>query len=257
MRKIFISLFMALFVNALLIAQEPNLFDAGSKAYSEAKYTEAIDFFKKGLEESNPPTAELYYNLGCAYYKNGDIAEAILCFERAYRIDQSDRDIRFNLKLANSQIVDKMKPLPKFFFARWLDSAMHWFSREGWTYVNLIVFYIFGTGVYYFIRGKRQSHKKIGFYVGLVFLVIFIFAQILTIRLHHFIKDKDEAILMSEIVTVKSSPDSSAKDIVIIHSGLKVIRLQELGGFSEVKLPDGTIGWIPNSSFEIINNFEE
>lgn len=255
--KIFITISLAFLIQVVGFAQDENFFEAGSKAYSEANYPLAIEQFKQGLQTAKTPTAELYYNLGCAYFKNGDIAQSILNFERAYRIAPSDGDIKFNLKMANNQIVDKMDPLPKLFLARWADSASHWFSLLGWNLVNVIIFTVFAVGMFYFLRGKSLAFRKGSFIVSMVFLLLFIFAQIFAWRLYGFMSEQKEGILMSEVVTVKSSPDHSAKDLVVVHSGLKVIRLQELGGFSEVKLPDGTIGWIPNSSYEIINNFEK
>lgn len=255
--KIFITISLAFLIQVVGFAQEENYFEAGSKAYSEANYPLAIEQFNQGLATAKAPTSELYYNLGCAYFKNGDIAQSILSFERAYRIDPSDKDIRFNLGLANSNIVDKMDPLPKFFLVRWLDNASHWFSLPGWGVVNIFLFGVFATGMFFFFRGKSTISRKRGFIVGIVFLILFIIAHLLLWRLYSFMSEERQGILISEVVTVKSSPDHSAKDLVVVHSGLKIIRLQELSGFSEVKLPDGTIGWIPKSSYEIINNFEK
>ncbi|MDN4754633.1 tetratricopeptide repeat protein [Porphyromonadaceae bacterium W3.11] len=257
MKKIYISLLMALFIHIGGHAQESEFSNAASLAYGDANYVEAIDQYKQALSIASAPTAELYYNLGCAYYKNGDLADAILCFERAYRIDPADSDIHFNLELASNQIVDKMDPVRKLFISKWLDSASHWFTLMGWMLTSIFTFGFFTIGLFLFLRNKRARVQKIGLVASVVSLILFILSITLMHRLNNFINDDTEGILMSEVVTVKSSPDSSAQDIVVVHSGLKVVQQQELGGFSEVKLPDGTIGWIPSKSFEIINNFSE
>lgn len=257
MKKVYLSLLMALFIHIGCLAQESDFSNAASQAYSEANYPEAIEQYQQALQVAPTPTAELYYNLGCAFYKNNDLAEAILCFERAYRIDPADSDIHFNLELARNQIVDKMDPVRKLFIARWLDSASHWLTFMGWRFVTLITFGLFMVGLFFFLRSKRAKLQKIGLVSSVLGLILFILSMTLMYRLNHFINDQQECILMSEVVTVKSSPDSSAQDIVVVHSGLKVVKQQELGGFSEVKLPDGTIGWVPSKSFEVINNFTE
>lgn len=72
-------------------------FQEAHQAYSEANYPLAIESFQKILETAgNDATSSMYYNLGCALYKDGQLAPAILQFSRAYRLAPSDADVRFN-----------------------------------------------------------------------------------------------------------------------------------------------------------------
>ena len=223
-------------------------------AYSDADYPKAIECFNKALEEGEP-TAEIYYNLASAYYKNNDLPLAILNFERAYRIDPSDGDTRFNLELVSSQIVDDMEPTPRLFLSSWFDQVSHWFSLFVWRVLGLIFFTLLMVGIFFYFRGRSISQRQIGFYGGVVALVLSVLTNILAYRSYLFTHEDKEAILISSIITVKSSPDASAKDIVVVHGGLKVVTQQTLSGYTEIKLPDGTVGWVPNNTFEIINNF--
>lgn len=229
-------------------------FEEGVAAYSDADYPKAIECFNKALEEGKP-TAEIYYNLASAYYKNNDLPLAILNFERAYRIDPSDGDTRFNLELVSSQIVDDMEPTPRLFLSRWFDQVSHWFSLFVWRVLGLIFFTLLMVGIFFYFRGRSISQRQIGFYGGVAALVVSVLTNILAYRSYLFTHEDKEAILISSIITVKSSPDASAKDIVVVHGGLKVVTQQTLSGYTEIKLPDGTVGWVPNNTFEIINNF--
>lgn len=230
-------------------------FEEGVAAYSETNYPKAIEAFTRAIEEGEQ-TAEAYYNLGSAYYKNGDIPLAILNFHRAYRIDPADGDTRFNLELATSKIVDNMEPTPKLFFNRWLDGMSHWFSLLVWRGLGLFLFLVALVGAFFYIRGRSRIARQIGFYTGIVSLVFTVLVNILAYRSYTFTHEDKEAILLSSVVTVKSSPDASSKDIVVVHGGLKIKTQQTLSGYTEVELPDGTVGWVPNDSFEIINNFK-
>ncbi|WP_298631672.1 tetratricopeptide repeat protein, partial [uncultured Porphyromonas sp.] len=61
-----------LYIISLLSLSLPlfaTLFEEGVAAYSDADYPKAIECFNKALEEGEP-TAEIYYNLASAYYKN-------------------------------------------------------------------------------------------------------------------------------------------------------------------------------------------
>lgn len=251
MRKIILILTLGLLGSYSLSASS---YEEGIEAYSSADYAKAIELFTRALEEG-PRSAETYYNLGAAYYKHGDIAPALLNFHRAYRLDPSDPDIRYNLKFLNTQIVDDMEPSPTFFFNRMLSTMSHWFGLATWRFIGFIGIALAFAGVFLYLRGKSITTRRWGFYGGIVMILIALTAHTLAYKSYRFTHDSNEAILMASIVTVKSSPDASAKDIVVVHSGLKIETLQHLAGFTEVRLPDGTIGWVPQDSYEIINNF--
>lgn len=252
MRQRLIYLVCALALSTSLFATS---FEEGVTAYGDTNYPKAIEAFTKALEEGEV-TAEKYYNLGCAYYKNGDIPLAILNFHRAYRINPADGDTRFNLALASSQIVDDMEATPKLFLNRWLDGMSHWFSLPVWRGLGLFFFVVALAGLFSYFRGRSRKMRQVGFYTSIVTLLITVLSNVLAYRSYTFTHEDKEAILLSSVVTVKSSPDASSKDIVVVHGGLKVETQQTLSGYTEVVLPDGTVGWVSNDSFELINNFE-
>ncbi|MDO5016745.1 MAG: tetratricopeptide repeat protein [Porphyromonas sp.] len=251
MQRLLLSLVYILTVVATATATP---FEEGVAAYGQADYPAAIEYFTQSLNEEGP-TAEGYYNLGAAYYKNDELAQAILAFERAYRIAPSDRDIRFNLDLARSQTIDEIEEERQLFISRRFRQMSHWASLTFWRAAGLTLFAIFLVGLFHYLRGKRRSIRQLGFYGGIAALFLSVVVNLLAYRSYQFTHDDKEAILTADIITVKSSPDASAKDIVVVHSGLKVETLQQLSGYVEVKLPDGTIGWIPQEACQIINNF--
>ena len=67
------------------------------------------------------------------------------------------------------------------------------------------------------------------------------------------IKSKKDAIIMSGSVEVKSTPTQSGTNLFILHSGTKVLIIDDsMKEWKEIKLADGKIGWIPVSDMEII-----
>lgn len=229
--------------------------EQGIAAYQETNYNKAIELFTQVLTEEGH-NAEAYYNLASAYYKNGNIGPAVLNFHRAYRIDPSDGDTRFNLQFLSTQITDKIDETPQLFISKWLGAISHWFNLPTWRWLSALFLLLLMGGVFFYLRGRSITARRIGFYVGLCSLFLAIIVNIMAYRSYHFTHENREAILMSSIITIKSSPDASGKDIAVVHEGLKVETLQNLSGYTEVKLPDGTIGWIPMDSYELINNFD-
>ena len=94
------------FVTLGAFAQEATIKEA-EVAYTKEDYGKAIELYE-GLLKTHGESAEIYYNLGNAYYKENKIAPAILNYERALLLDPGDGDIRFNLQLARQKSVDKI-----------------------------------------------------------------------------------------------------------------------------------------------------
>ncbi len=90
-------------------------FKLANKLYDEKKYEEAIEQYELLIEEGNV-AADVYYNLGNAYFKNNEIAPSILNYERALKLDPNNEDAAFNLKIANTKTIDKVEALPSLFY---------------------------------------------------------------------------------------------------------------------------------------------
>jgi tetratricopeptide (TPR) repeat protein len=83
------------------------LFAAGNAAYEEERYDDAVAAYQKilGFGVSDP---RLLYNLGNAWFRLGRLGPAILSYERALRLDPSDREARDNLELSRGLIRDRV-----------------------------------------------------------------------------------------------------------------------------------------------------
>ena len=95
----------------------------GDSAYVKNDYASAIQIYEALLKEGE--AAEVYYNLGNSYYKAGDIAKAILNYERALLIQPGNADIRANLEIARAKTIDKVIPVPEVFFVSWTKSLIN------------------------------------------------------------------------------------------------------------------------------------
>ena len=233
------------------------LMDEAATAYGEQKYSLAISIYEKCLSLSSEPSAELYYNLGCAYYKDGQLSRAILRLERAYRLDPADSDTRYNLAFLADHTAEKVEQPRSQMLSRAMDDMTHWFSLPVWMSLALGPFVIFILLIYLFAYGRSEKKRRIGFYTGLFALVLCMILNLFVYRSYRFITDRSEAILTAPVITLQSSPDSSSQDIAVVHEGHKVRILDRVGGYAEIRLADGTVGWVPEETFDLINNFSD
>lgn len=222
-----------------------------NQLYQEGKYDSAAVQYEAILSE-NMVAPEVYYNLGNCYYKMKDNTSAILNYERALRLAPNDDDIAFNLQLAYYQTIDKVEVMPKLFIWRWWDNLRNLFSFDGWAYLGIALL-LLAIGFFTVFKISRDAgFRKVMFYPGLITAVLTIFALLAAEHQYTLNQQGKEAIIFTPTLTLKSSPDEGGKDLVVVHEGLKVYILDNLGAWSKVKLSNGTVGWVKNSSYVII-----
>ena len=73
-----------------------------NQLYNTGSYAEAAQVYEQLLSQGMTHSS-LYYNLGNAFYVQGDLGRAILNYQRAARLDPRDPEIRANLALARNQ----------------------------------------------------------------------------------------------------------------------------------------------------------
>lgn len=221
-------------------------------AYIKGDYSSAISVYESILSEGKE-SAEIYYNLGNAYYKNNETAKAILNYERALLLNPGDGDTRFNLELAQSKTVDKVSEGYRIFFVQWIEAVINAMGMKTWCIVGSVTFLVLLISLLFFFFNSRIFVRKIAFFVALAMLFVTIFANIAAYSHYCKMAYRDTAIIIIPSVTAKSTPDDSGTNLFVIHEGRKVkVRDDSMSNWKEIELEDGTVGWIPATALEII-----
>lgn len=222
-----------------------------NELYKKGNYQEAAQQYENIIANKGV-APELFYNLGNAYYKTSEIGRSILNYERALRLSPTYDDARFNLEIAQLKVVDNIVQAPTFFLGRWIENLIKLLSSNQWIVISITGF-IFGLiFIFLFIFGSTRQMRKNSFYVGSVLMIISLITVIFSGVRKDQLLNHNEAIVMSGVVTVKSSPDKSGTDLFQLHEGTKVSIKSTLGGWTEIKLGNGNIGWVENPNIEKI-----
>jgi tetratricopeptide (TPR) repeat protein len=247
-----ISIISVLFIScAALLANETNLFKSASELYKKGQFDTAVVIYKK-LQTQGYESAQLFYNLGNAYYKQKMLPEAILNYERAKKLAPLDEDIDFNLQLAQSMVVDKINLLPEFFLKTWIRSITGIFDPDSWGILSIIMFILALVLTLIYLFTLKQTVKRVTFWLVCSFLVVSLLSALLGFSQKEVINDKTKAIVMQASVTLKSSPDEKGTDLFVIHEGLKVTITDEVGEWREIRIADGNKGWLRLADIEAI-----
>lgn len=241
-----ILLFGVLFCSQLSAQSVDTLWQKANTAYAAGMFKDASDGYLKIINEGKV-SADLYYNLANAYYKQNMLGNSILYYERALKLSPSNEDIIHNLELARTQVLDKIEPVPTFFMVSFFRSLSNAFSTDGWAIlaITLFVLALALILIAYFFTG-RLAFRRISFWSGIVLILLCIGCNFIA----GHIEKQHDAIILSPVSTIKSSPDASGKEIFILHEGAKVRVLDELSGWKKIKVENGNQGWIPSEDIE-------
>ena len=228
-----------------------NLLSQANEAYSREDYKKAAELYEKMLQEEGI-SSDLYYNLGNAYYKDKQYPKAILNYERALLLSPGNEDARFNLEMANSRITDKIEPVGVFFLTVWTQNLINTLSSNSWAILGIVSFLLFIVGIYLYFFTRNVLLRKIGFFAGLLLLLVSIFSNDFASVQKDKMTERKEAIIFAPTITIKSAPAESGTDLFVLHEGTKVKLLDKVGEWSEILLADGNRGWIPTDQLEVI-----
>ena len=233
-------------------ATADSLWNNANIAYEQGDWEGALASYDE-IEALGLESAPLYYNEGNVYYRQGELAKAVLCYERALKLDPSYPDAQFNLDHVNSLLLDKIEIVPEFFLKDWMRNISRLMSSDVWAWVFLGLLAVTLALVLVFRLSSSLVWRRVGFFAGLVVLVMMFAALAFSLWQKNDYTSHDEAVVMKTVTAVKSSPSAdNSTDLFILHEGTKVKVLDSAGAWTNISLADGRQGWMRTSDIEII-----
>lgn len=222
-----------------------------AKAYNSKQYPEAITLYGKIIAGGNESYG-LYYNLGNAYFRNNEVAEAILYYEKALKLAPNNEDIRHNIEVINSKLTDKVEEVPELFYKRWWKQIVNLMDIDMLASVNILLLTMALLLLAVYIAVSNLLIRKISFWVGLSLLLFFGLGALAASQRNHYLNNQHEAIVFTPTVNIKSSPDDNSKDIFVLHEGTKVTLLDLVADWQEIRIANGSVGWMKTSDIRKI-----
>ncbi|MFN8277271.1 MAG: tetratricopeptide repeat protein [Chitinophagales bacterium] len=224
-------------------------FAKANAAYKAGQYDEAITLYRQ-VRSAGVENAALYYNLGNAYYKNEQTGEAILQYERALKLAPNDEDVLHNLKLANLKTTDRLPAVPQLAIVKGWDRLLHGRSSGSWAWICIGC--LWAMMALLSLRLFLSSGRGVILSLVLLLAIGTVATGYASVSQYHDEENSGEAILMTDNAYVKSAPDANGTDLFMIHEGLKMTLLDQVGDWAKVRLADGKVGWVPKSDIERI-----
>ena len=241
---------LALILTLSALAADPGrdmLFKQAVSEYAAENYTKATKTFQK-LVKSGDVSWELFYNLGNAYYRQGQLGSAIQYWEKAKLLAPSQSDINHNLAIAEQQLVDKVVLPDMFPLFRWYEQLQKQLPLDLAVAFIGFLFFLMVLILALVRRSQRKNNtdRKTSYItITAVFLSLIVILTAITMNTAHQRKSEKYAIILADEAMVLSEPDDDAAVLFILHEGSKVkVNKNIEDSWSNISYFDDKVGWI-------------
>jgi len=218
-------------------------FEQGNKLYTDGDYAGAAQEYEK-IIAAGYESAEVYYNLGNAYFRDGKLGLAIANYIRADRLSPGDDDIRANLQFARQYTIDKIEVTEETILLDYINRFFDSFALNTITWTAAILYVL--TVVIILIRYvyRRFYVPTPAFIAVLVLLAVsIVFAGV---KLDRDVLTR-QGVVVAQQIEVKNGPGETFNTKFTAHAGLVFNIEREESGYYWANFENRVKGWIPKS----------
>jgi tetratricopeptide (TPR) repeat protein len=250
-----LSLSLSLLFPSSVLAQEPispvEAMLAANQAYEKGEYLQAAAGYE-AIIRYGIHNSDLYFNLGNAYFKHGDLGRAILNYRRAHRLAPRDSDILTNLAVARAQTVDRLEATNEGTLANVVQMAEEWLTLREAAFLALTLWLILcGLAVLAILQPRLRRWWVVGITVVGFFLLVGLASMF---NRYYTEQRYPPGVIVAQQVDVTSGPGGTDQYLVEfdLHSGTEVHLLESRPGWRRISLPGNLQGWVPEETVELV-----
>jgi tetratricopeptide (TPR) repeat protein len=223
-------------------------FRAGVRLYDQGDFTGAAGKLQSVIDQGFA-SASLYYNAGCAYYKAGQLGEAIANFRRAEKMAPDDEDVRTNLAFVKQFCVDKVDAAQTDPFLSQVRSLLATLHPNQYFLISFVAFIL----LFIFLALKRTGVvTRFGHSPAIALAAITIIGAIAmtwVLRANYLV---DEGVIVVEQTEILSGPGSEFELQFEGHEGLTFEVLDQKQDYYLGLFANKLKGWVKTSAVEKI-----
>jgi len=210
-------------------------FDAANKLYAQGKFTESATAYEKLLKSGRRSPA-VYFNLGNALFKAGQIGRAIAAYAEVERLTPRDPDVRANLQFARNQVQGPTLTIPAW--ERWLKRL----SLNEWTFLAVATVWLwFALLITLQWRPDLKRFLRSYIFAFGVAVAMLCGCLFLAVRTDNFAKT---AILIAPEATIRQGPLDESPSVFVAHDGAEFRILDHKDDWLQVSSDPRRVGWV-------------
>jgi tetratricopeptide (TPR) repeat protein len=213
----------------------------GDDLFAKADTEFAAGNFKAAIADyqavvgSREWSANLFYDLGNAYFRHGDFGRAILNYDRALRLDPRHPEADANLRIAHDQAHSLELTPPA------LERYLNFGTANFFAIVAAIFFWL--AIIWLILRPGRVLWAIAGMFLAAI-------CGFAAFRLENGTRGQNLAIVIAENAEARVATVDSARSVLALPAGSEVLILQERGDWNYAALPNDQRGWIAANAVE-------
>ena len=227
---------------ALPVSAQPDAeFAKANQDFAQGHFKEAISHYE-ALIRDGQWNANVFYDLGNAFFRVGDFGRAILNYERALALERHHPEATANLQIARdeSHALELQPSRPE----RYLQFA----SVNQYSIAAAVAFWVATFCLAALILTPRRSTAMIS--LLLVMLLLFAGAMFAIWQLERGSKGSGLAIVTGRDVQARLATADTANAVLALPSGSEIKVLSTRGDWIYAALPNNLRGWIPAKNAE-------
>ncbi|MEZ4702857.1 MAG: tetratricopeptide repeat protein [Rhodothermales bacterium] len=220
-------------------------FDQGNQLYRDGQYEQAIAAYQSAIDQGYASGA-LYFNMGNAYYRLDRIGQAIRYYEKSRRLTPESAELLHSLEIARGHTVDQFSHVPQPVWVAWWHSHITRTGGRGLLWGGLLLYFV-AAGLFAgrILRGWRNPWlRRLRAVTTLAATVLLVAAFAASIQS----TSERTAVVVATQTALRDAPLETSGTELTIHEGLVVDVLGNADAWAEVRLPNGTRGWVETSA---------
>ena len=221
-------------------------FEKANQAYAKGEYPQAAELYLK-VDNAGMVSPALYFNLGNALFKSGQLGKAIYYYRKAEVKTPRDPDIRANLKFVRKQVHGD-DPAPK----TWYLAGLNHLNLNEWSLISALLLWGWCTVVVLRVRTDwgRYYLRKVTVFLGLLLMV----SVGIDIAKASFLSTP-VGIVVSKEASLRSGPLEQAKLEGTLKDGVEVSVMEQRSGWVQVRDLQNRTGWLTTNEVVVLQGW--
>ena len=216
-----------------------SLFSSGNDSYNKNQFDVSVSAYENILSQGFY-SADLYYNLGNAYYRLEDFANARWSYEMGINIDPRNKDMIHNLMLTKKKIPNTIET-PDSQILNLINNFLTSFTYGDFVLFSSIMLLLYSI-CFIIYRIMPSKPIVVSYYV---FIVLFFIGTSFSVIKFLWERNNNFGIILNDETELYSAPFLNENiKISIFFSGNKVKIEQTTDKWIEISSIDGRKGWI-------------
>lgn len=247
--RVSLAIAVLLFAASTHAADPIAIFDQANRLYEQGKFSEAATVYQQ-LVSTGQRSATVYYNLGNAWFKAGQLGRAVAAYRRAQELAPRDPNVRFNLNFARKQVTGSDAPAG--------EAWKRWFGRltvNEWTVVATVLFWVWFLLL--IIRELRPSLRPSLRAATTIAAVAALASMVSVGFVAYYSGARHEAVVIVPQTVVRLGPLEDSRVHYQLRDGSEIVVLDEkrfTPNESWLQVRDGSrrVGWLKRDQVALL-----